>query len=135
MRQPTIVSRDEWTAARKRVFGKEKALSRQRDALAAERGQLPMAAIEKKYVFEEPEGRRTLGDLFAGVGSSSTDSSSTRRGTRNACLQQFQSPADIVVGSVTYGVLIFKTDRSYNATMRNRKGEATREWIVAKTAA
>src|SRR5262245_11105208 len=42
---------------------------------------------------------------------------------------------DIVVRSVTYRIVYFKTDRSYNIVMRNRKGEATREWIVAKTAA
>ena len=64
MQQPTIASRDEWTAARKRLLAKEKKLSRQRDALSAERRQLPMVAIEKEYVFQGPEGRRTLADLF-----------------------------------------------------------------------
>jgi predicted dithiol-disulfide oxidoreductase (DUF899 family) len=65
-KQPTIVSRDEWTAARKRLLVKEKEFNRRRDALSAERRELPMVAIEKEYVFQGPEGRRTLGDLFDG---------------------------------------------------------------------
>ena len=64
MPKPTIVSRDEWTTARKRLLVKEKELTRQRDALSAERRALPMVAIEKEYVFEGPDGRRTLADLF-----------------------------------------------------------------------
>jgi len=37
---------------------------RQGDALSAERRKLGMVAIEKEYVFEGPDGRRTLADLF-----------------------------------------------------------------------
>jgi predicted dithiol-disulfide oxidoreductase (DUF899 family) len=66
MQAPTIVSRSEWTAARKRLLAKEKELSRQRDALAAERRAMPVVAIEKEHVFQGPEGRRTLADLFGG---------------------------------------------------------------------
>jgi predicted dithiol-disulfide oxidoreductase (DUF899 family) len=66
MQRPATVSRDEWTAARKRLLAKEKELNRQRDALSAERRKLPMVAIEKEYVFEGPEGRRTLAELFEG---------------------------------------------------------------------
>jgi predicted dithiol-disulfide oxidoreductase (DUF899 family) len=66
MQQPMIVSRSKWTAARKRLLAKEKEFSRQRDALSAERRKLPMVAIEKEYVFEGPNGRRTLADLFEG---------------------------------------------------------------------
>ncbi len=66
MPKPTIVSRDEWTAARKRLLAKEKELTRQRDALSVERRALPMVALEKEYVFEGPEtGKRSkLRDLF-----------------------------------------------------------------------
>src|SRR5258705_3122389 len=64
MSKPKIVSRDEWPAARKRLLVKEKELTRQRDALSAERRALPMVALEKEYVFEGPDGRRTLADLF-----------------------------------------------------------------------
>jgi predicted dithiol-disulfide oxidoreductase (DUF899 family) len=66
MQQPTIVSRNEWLAARKRLLAKEKEFNRQRDALSAERRKLPMVAIEKDYVFERPNGRSTLTDLFEG---------------------------------------------------------------------
>jgi predicted dithiol-disulfide oxidoreductase (DUF899 family) len=66
MQQPTIVSRNEWIAARKRLLAKEKEFNRQRDALSAERRKLPMVAIEKAYAFEGPDGRRTLADLFEG---------------------------------------------------------------------
>jgi len=66
MPRQTIVSRDEWTAARKRLLVKEKELSRQRDALSAERRQLPMEEVTKEYVFEGPEARRSLADLFEG---------------------------------------------------------------------
>jgi hypothetical protein len=45
---------------------KEKERNRQRDALSAERRKVPMVRIEKDYVFEAPNGRRTLGDLFEG---------------------------------------------------------------------
>src|SRR5262245_59142335 len=66
MQLPKIVSRDKWTAARKRLLAKEKEFNRRRDALSAERRKLPMVAIEKEYVFEGPSGRRTLADLFEG---------------------------------------------------------------------
>jgi predicted dithiol-disulfide oxidoreductase (DUF899 family) len=66
MKERTIVSRDEWTAARKRLLVKEKEFNRQRDALSAERRELPMVPIEKEYLFEGPEGRRSLADLFDG---------------------------------------------------------------------
>ena len=48
------------------VPGQGEGFTRQRDALAAERRKLPMVAIEKEYVFQGPEGRRTLADLFDG---------------------------------------------------------------------
>lgn len=64
MQKPKIASRDEWTAARKRLLVKEKEFTRQRDALSAERRKLPMVALDKEYVFEGPEGRRTVRGLF-----------------------------------------------------------------------
>src|SRR5207302_1004043 len=45
---------------------KEKQLTRQRDALAAERRQLPWVKVEKNYAFDSPSGKKTLADLFDG---------------------------------------------------------------------
>jgi predicted dithiol-disulfide oxidoreductase (DUF899 family) len=64
MDQPRVVSRGEWLTARKELLAKEKRLSRQRDALNAERRRLPMVRIEKEYVFDTPNGRKRLADLF-----------------------------------------------------------------------
>lgn len=61
-----IVSRQEWLAARRAHLEKEKEITRLRDALARERRELPWVRVEKEYVFEAPEGRVTLGELFDG---------------------------------------------------------------------
>lgn len=66
MNRPKVVSRDEWLAARKELLAKEKELTRTQDALSAERRRLPMVRVEKGYVFEGPEGKATLPDLFEG---------------------------------------------------------------------
>lgn len=61
-----VVSRDDWLAARKALLAKEKELTRLRDRLNAERRALPWVKIHKPYVFEGPDGRETLADLFQG---------------------------------------------------------------------
>src|ERR1700730_7637274 len=61
---PKIVSRDEWLAARKKLLAKEKRLTRERDALAANRRQLPWVKVEKNYVFDSPGGKKIPADLF-----------------------------------------------------------------------
>ncbi len=66
MKMPTIVSPQEWEAAREALLVKEKELTRARDALAAERRRMPRMAVEKDYVFEGPAGRVSLLDLFEG---------------------------------------------------------------------
>jgi predicted dithiol-disulfide oxidoreductase (DUF899 family) len=66
MDHPKIVSRDEWTAARKALLEKEKEFNRQRDALSAERRNLPCVKVDKAYVFQGPQGRATLPELFDG---------------------------------------------------------------------
>ena len=63
---PRIASREEWLLARKALLEKEKALTRQRDALNAERRQLPMVAVEQDYRFDGPQGEVRLLDLFEG---------------------------------------------------------------------
>src|SRR5262245_18930655 len=61
---PEVATRAEWLAARLKLLAKEKELTRARDALNAERRRLPMVKIEKDYVFEGPEGKVRLLDLF-----------------------------------------------------------------------
>jgi len=63
---PRVVSEPEWLAARKELLAKEKTFSRQRDALSAERRELPWVRVDKQYVFDAPGGKETLGDLFGG---------------------------------------------------------------------
>ena len=61
-----VVSRDRWLAERKTLLAREKELTRLRDQIARERRALPWVRIDKNYVFDTPEGRRTLADLFDG---------------------------------------------------------------------
>ncbi len=64
MAEPRIVSREQWLAARRELLAKEKALTRQRDEVARLRRALPRVRVEKSYVFDSPQGMRTLADLF-----------------------------------------------------------------------
>jgi predicted dithiol-disulfide oxidoreductase (DUF899 family) len=66
MEMPPVVSTDKWEAARQELLGKEKELTRARDALAAERRRMPRVAVEKEYEFEGPDGPVRLLDLFGG---------------------------------------------------------------------
>ncbi|MGW4006937.1 DUF899 family protein, partial [Streptomyces nigra] len=66
MSLPEIVSREQWRAAREELLVKEKAATRARDALNAERRALPMVEIIEEYVFEGGDGKATLLDLFEG---------------------------------------------------------------------
>ena len=66
MQQHKIVSQDEWTRERKALLAKEKDFTRARDRLSAERRALPWVKVEKTYVFETPQGKKTLADLFDG---------------------------------------------------------------------
>jgi predicted dithiol-disulfide oxidoreductase (DUF899 family) len=64
MEEHQIVSREEWLAARKALLEKETRLSRERDALTAERHALPWVKVERSYVFDTPSGGKTLAELF-----------------------------------------------------------------------
>jgi predicted dithiol-disulfide oxidoreductase (DUF899 family) len=66
MKTPPIVSAQEWETARLELLVKEKALTRARDALAAERRRMPWSAVEKAYEFAGPSSKATLLDLFEG---------------------------------------------------------------------
>lgn len=61
-----IVSREEWLAARKELLAREKELTRLRDGLSAKRRSMPWVKVVKEYVFDTPEGRKTLDELFDG---------------------------------------------------------------------
>src|SRR5207237_10333998 len=61
-----IVSHTDWLVARKDLLKREKELTRLRDQLSAERRALPWVKIDKEYIFDAPEGKVTLADLFAG---------------------------------------------------------------------
>lgn len=63
---PKIVPPAEWLAARKQLLRQEKAATRHNDRIAAARRRLPMTLVEKDYVFDGPEGKIPLADLFAG---------------------------------------------------------------------
>jgi predicted dithiol-disulfide oxidoreductase (DUF899 family) len=64
MTLPRVVSKRQWQAAQKKLLAKEKALTRKHDALAAERRRMPMVKIAKPYMFEGPDGKASLLDLF-----------------------------------------------------------------------
>jgi predicted dithiol-disulfide oxidoreductase (DUF899 family) len=61
-----IVSGREWIAARKRLLTKERKFTKLRDALSKARRDLPWEAVTKEYVFEGPDGKQTLAELFDG---------------------------------------------------------------------
>ena len=60
MNTPKIVSPQEWEAAREQLLVREKALTRARDVLAAERRRMPWMGVDKAYLFDGPDGN-TLG--------------------------------------------------------------------------
>ena len=61
-----VVGPAEWLAARKELLKKEKEFTRLRDELSRQRREMPWEKVEKKYVFEGPDGTETLADLFDG---------------------------------------------------------------------
>ncbi len=63
---PKIVSQRAWQKAHEKLLAKEKAATRQKDKLAAERRRQPMTEIDAKYEFDGPNGKIGLLDLFEG---------------------------------------------------------------------
>jgi predicted dithiol-disulfide oxidoreductase (DUF899 family) len=63
---PKVVSQAEWLEARKILLKKEKELTRLRDEVNQKRRELPWVKVEKDYVFDGPNGKVTLAELFEG---------------------------------------------------------------------
>ncbi|MEL6138280.1 MAG: DUF899 domain-containing protein [Cyanobacteria bacterium J06626_23] len=63
---PPITSREEWFEVRKQLLIQEKALTKHRDHVNAKRRRLPMVKLDKRYIFDGPDGKTSLLDLFAG---------------------------------------------------------------------
>lgn len=61
-----VVSPEAWLTARKALLAREKMLTRLRDEISEERRALPWVKVEKAYIFDAPEGKRSLADLFEG---------------------------------------------------------------------
>ncbi|HKN01160.1 MAG TPA: thioredoxin family protein [Candidatus Binataceae bacterium] len=66
MNHNPIVSQEEWVAARKQLLDEEKELTAAFDALNNKRRELPWVKVEKEYLFDTPQGKKTLADLFEG---------------------------------------------------------------------
>lgn len=64
MQPHKVVPYEEWVKARKAHLRNEKALTRLRDIVAAERRALPWVKVTKTYVFDTVDGRKSLADLF-----------------------------------------------------------------------
>lgn len=64
MKVPSTASREEWLKARLALLEKEKAHTRQRDALTLERQKLPWVKLEKRYSFEGANGAVDMEALF-----------------------------------------------------------------------
>jgi predicted dithiol-disulfide oxidoreductase (DUF899 family) len=61
-----VVSEAEWLEVREVLLAREKALTRERDAVNEARRRLPWVRVSKEYRFETPQGEKTLTELFAG---------------------------------------------------------------------
>ncbi|HTO02645.1 MAG TPA: thioredoxin family protein [Opitutus sp.] len=63
---PTVVSEDQWLAARRELLREEKELTRMHDRIAARRRELPWVKVAKAYTFDAPSGPISLAELFNG---------------------------------------------------------------------
>jgi predicted dithiol-disulfide oxidoreductase (DUF899 family) len=62
--RPAVVTHDKWIAARKQLLARERELTHLRDRIASDRRALPWERVDKDYLFDTPEGPRTLSALF-----------------------------------------------------------------------
>jgi predicted dithiol-disulfide oxidoreductase (DUF899 family) len=63
-KEHAVVSHDEWIAARKALLLKEKEFTKLRDELSRQRRELPWEPVDREYVFDTPNGKETLANLF-----------------------------------------------------------------------
>lgn len=63
---PKVVTEKDWSKALKKMISKEKKLQKAQDKLNFERRQMPMVKIGKNYIFDGPNGKVSLLELFAG---------------------------------------------------------------------
>jgi predicted dithiol-disulfide oxidoreductase (DUF899 family) len=61
-----VGTREEWSAARKELHEREQELGKLDEELARERQELPWVRVEKEYIFDTEEGKKTLAELFDG---------------------------------------------------------------------
>jgi predicted dithiol-disulfide oxidoreductase (DUF899 family) len=66
MPEHAMATQEEWLAPRKELLEAEKEHMRQGDQLAGRRQELPWVPIEKEYVFETDDGKKSLAELFDG---------------------------------------------------------------------
>lgn len=59
-----VVSQSQWLEERKALLVREKAMTRELDALREARRGLPWVRVKTSYVFDTPDGKRTLSELF-----------------------------------------------------------------------
>lgn len=64
MQKSKVVSREKWFVSRKEFLAKEKEFTRLRDQLSQQRRELPWVKVNKEYLFDGPDGKETLKDLF-----------------------------------------------------------------------
>src|SRR5580704_8914255 len=95
------VTRDEWLAARRTLLAREKALLSERDALRRLTRELPWVKVEKTYMFDGPNGKQTLADLFEGRSQLIVKHFMMAPGWKEGCLG-CSFGADQVDGSVVH---------------------------------
>jgi len=109
-----IVSQEEWLDARRTLLAKEKALLRERDTLRQLTRELPWVKVEKTYMFEGPNGKQTLADLFEGRSQLIVKHFMMGPGWKEGCLG-CSFGADQVEGSV---VAVVNHEEMYVAVSR-----------------
>ena len=61
-----VVSENEWISARKQLLLKEKEFTRMQDEMNQLRRDLPWVRVTRNYLFETPDGKQSLAQLFDG---------------------------------------------------------------------